>query len=127
MQVFANPAADITEEAPEGDGTIQAINLSMTPTGQVGINTATPRQTLDVNGTIASQGRMGSVIMDTPVPADGEWHDITPELEGCHMFEVVAGIGIRYSGRYALVHAIAINTCAPNKRWWHWGIRTPSI
>lgn len=125
LQVFANPVADITDENPEGSETVQAISLSMTPKGQVGINNAAPRQALDVNGTIASQGRMGSAMIDTPVPADGEWHDITPELEGCHMFEVVAGIGIRYSGRYALAHAIAINTCAPNKRWWHWGDKNP--
>ncbi|HDR2161134.1 TPA: hypothetical protein QCG56_003021 [Enterobacter cancerogenus] len=122
LHVFANPQADITDDS---SAPAQAINLSMTPTGKVGINTATPQQTLDVNGTVASQGRMGGRFIDTPVPADGEWHDITPELEGCHMFEVVAGVGIRYSGRYALAHAIAINTCAPNKHWWHLSDKNP--
>lgn len=125
LHIFANPLADITEESPDNTATVHAINLSMTPKGNVGINTPTPKQTLDVNGTVASQGRMGVVFIDTPIPADGEWHDITPELEGCHMFEVVAGIGIRYSGRYALIHAIAINTCAPNKHWWHWRDKNP--
>ncbi|MFC0139632.1 hypothetical protein ACFFJN_05855 [Erwinia mallotivora] len=125
LQISANPIADITDENPAESEATQAVNLSMTPKGQVGINTATPQQTLDVNGTIASLARMGSVLTDTPIPADGEWHDITPELEGCHMFEIVAGIGIRYSGRYALVHAIAINTCAPNKRWWQRGDKNP--
>lgn len=118
LHIFANRDADITEDAPDADPADPVINLSMTPKGNVGINTATPKQALDVNGTVASQGRMGIVFIETPIPADGEWHDITPELEGCHMLEVVAGIGIRYSGRYALAHAIAINTCAPNKRWW---------
>ena len=118
LHIFANPEADITRADADNNTPAQAINLSMTPQGYVGINTATPRQTLEVNGTVASQGRMGIVFIDSPVPADGEWHDITPELEGCHMLEVVAGIGIRYSGRYALAHAIAINTCAPNRRWW---------
>ncbi|HFK5792705.1 TPA: hypothetical protein ACG0DR_001047 [Enterobacter asburiae] len=125
LQVFANPDADITEDNVGTDGAIKAINLSMTPTGNVGVNTATPTQTLDVNGTIASKGRMGGVLITTSIPADGEWHDITPDLEGCHMFEVVAGVGIRYSGRYALVHAIAINTCAPNRQWWHWRDKNP--
>ena len=118
LHIFANPEADITRADADNNAPAQAVNLSMTPHGYVGINTATPRQALEVNGTVASQGRKGIVFIDTPVPADGEWHDITPELEGCHMLEVVAGIGIRYSGRYALAHAIAINTCAPNKRWW---------
>jgi hypothetical protein len=118
LHIFANQDANISEENPDNNPTDPLINLSMTPKGNVGINTATPKQALDVNGTVASQGRMGMVFIETPIPADGEWHDITPELEGCHMLEVVAGIGIRYSGRYALAHAIAINTCAPNKRWW---------
>ncbi|MCL6350641.1 hypothetical protein [Pectobacterium polaris] len=125
LHIFASPEADITEENPNNTEAIQAINIAMTPTGNVGINTVTPKQTLDVNGTVASQGRMGVVFIDTPIPADGEWHDITHDLEGCHMFEVVAGIGIRYSGRYALTHAIAINTCAPNKHWWQWRDKNP--
>ncbi|CAK9885824.1 MAG: hypothetical protein XXXJIFNMEKO3_02241 [Candidatus Erwinia impunctatus] len=118
LHIFANPEAEITGETQDTSTANHNINLAMTPKGDVGINTATPKQTLDVNGTVASTGRMGGVLIDNPIPADGEWHDTTPELEGCHMFEVVAGIGVRYSGRYALVHAIAINTCAPNKHWW---------
>ncbi|MEY8711547.1 hypothetical protein [Mangrovibacter phragmitis] len=125
LHIFANPEADITDDNPDNTATTQAINLALTPQGNVGINTATPKQTLDVNGTVASQGRMGTTLIETPVPADGEWHDITPELEGCHMLEVVAGIGIRHSGRYALVHAVAINTCAPNKHWWQWQDKNP--
>ena len=127
LQIFSNPKANLAEDSDPFTQTDRepAINLSMTAQGHVGINTATPRQTLDVNGTIAAHGRMGTQLLDSPIPADGQWHDITPELEGCHMFEVVAGIGIQHSGRYALAHALAINTCAPNKHWWQWHDKNP--
>lgn len=125
LHIYANPDADLTQGNTSEPDTKQIINLSMTPKGNVGINTATPKKTLDVNGTVSSQGRMGTVWINTPIPADGEWHDITPELEGCYLFEIVAGIGIRHTGRYALVHAIAINTCAPDRHWWQWKAKNP--
>ncbi|HCS63526.1 MAG TPA: hypothetical protein DIW64_05235 [Cellvibrio sp.] len=76
----------------------------------VGINKENPQTTLDVDGTIASNGRMGKVG-DMAAPADGEWHDITSALTGCEAFEIVAGVGGQDAdGKYALVHAIALNT-----------------
>jgi hypothetical protein len=76
----------------------------------VGINKETPESTLDVEGTIASSGRMGK-FSEMETPADGEWWDITPVLTGCEAFEVVAGVGGQDSeGKYALLHAIALNT-----------------
>jgi hypothetical protein len=76
----------------------------------VGINKENPQTTLDVEGTIASSGRMGKVG-DMAVPADGEWHDISGALTGCEAFEIVAGVGGQDAdGKYALVHAIALNT-----------------
>lgn len=76
----------------------------------VGINKETPEATLDVEGTIASSGRMGKAN-EMEAPADGEWWDITPALTGCEAFEVVAGVGGQDSdGKYALLHAIALNT-----------------
>lgn len=76
----------------------------------VGINKENPQATLDVEGTIASTGRMGKVG-EMPVPADGEWHDITSALTGCEAFEIVAGVGGQDAdGKYALLHAFALNT-----------------
>ncbi|SBS31958.1 hypothetical protein MSP8886_02293 [Marinomonas spartinae] len=109
----------------EGQETTHTPNLTLTIDGKAGIQTDTPKHTLDVHGVIGSQGRIGSQLVDTPIPANGQWHDITPELEGCNMLEVVAGIGIRHSGRYALLHAIATNTCAPNSWWWQWRKKNP--
>jgi hypothetical protein len=71
---------------------------------------------VDVAGVLRMQGRMGT---DDTVAADGRWHDITPNLVGCHGFEVMAGAGREGSGQYALMHAIALNTFNPNRPWWN--------
>ncbi|MDR7088938.1 MULTISPECIES: hypothetical protein [Cellvibrio] len=90
----------------QGSGSDGQNNLRVA----VGINKENPQTTLDVEGTIASSGRMGKVG-DMAAPADGEWHDITSALTGCEAFEVVAGVGGQDAdGKYALVHAIALNT-----------------
>lgn len=75
----------------------------------VGINNANPQTTLDVAGTIASEGRRGK-SGELAAPADGEWHDITAALTGCEAFEIVAGVGGQDNdGKYALLHAFALN------------------
>lgn len=76
----------------------------------VGINKENPQTTLDVEGTIASTGRMGK-SGEMAVAADGEWYDITSALTGCEAFEIVAGVGGQDAdGKYALLHAVALNT-----------------
>jgi len=76
----------------------------------VGVGTRAPECTLDVNGIMACEGRMGKENMELTVAADGEWHDITEQLTGCEAFEVMAGVGGQESeGKFALTHAIAMN------------------
>lgn len=54
----------------------------------------------------------------SPVPADGNWHDITGWLSGCQAFEVMAGTSGRAGqGRYALLHAFALNAFNPSRGW----------
>lgn len=86
---------------------------------RVGINTASPQHTLDVAGVVASRGRVGTyapAAADT-LRADGQWHNLSGPLEGCQCLEVVAGVGQRGSGRYALMHAVAMNTYHPTMGW----------
>ncbi len=90
--------------------------------GRVGIGTDTPEATLDVAGVVRAEGRLGAPTTQNGevlrVPADGEWHRITGELLGCHAFEVTAGVGGQpRSGRFALMHAVAMNTYNPTVRW----------
>lgn len=82
--------------------------------GRVGINQPNPSYALDVDGVIRSTGRLGGTQNgENSVPADGKWHDITGSLDGCHAFEVMAGVGNARRGRYALLHARALNTFNP--------------
>jgi hypothetical protein len=96
----------------------------------VGINTTEPKYALDVGGVIGAQGRIGRYPLprDTILPANGQWQFITDELQGCQGFEVVAGVGGRRGrGRYALLHAIALNTYNPDPGWFSLFLRKRPI
>jgi hypothetical protein len=64
------------------------------------------------------------------VPADGKWHSIIDNLEGCHAFEVVAkAAGPAKSRNEALTHVIALTSAAgssasvqqaPARGAWFW-------
>lgn len=82
--------------------------------GRLGINTEEPKYELDVNGVIGQKGRMGTAF-NGKIPADGNWHKIASNLNGCFMFEVVAGVGKKKTGKYALLHATAISTYGKSK------------
>lgn len=78
---------------------------------RVGINNNNPGHEMDVNGVVASDGRIGREgRRENKVRADGEWHPIITGLDGCQAFEIMAGVGKQRSGRYALLHAFALNT-----------------
>ncbi|VFQ45358.1 hypothetical protein [Desulfoluna butyratoxydans] len=83
--------------------------LTLTPEGKVGIGCEDPRSDLDLHGTIAMEGRTGR-FGNGVIPADGRWHTLVNGLDGCQAFEVMAGAGKKREGRYALVHAVALNT-----------------
>ncbi len=109
-------------ENPNGS-TNQFTTLSLTREegqgqGKIGVNlelNKQPEYELDVGGVIKSEGRIGGSLNDhNAVLADGKWHDISGELTGCHALEIMAGVGgERRKGRYALMHAFALNTFNP--------------
>lgn len=82
--------------------------------GNIGIGTTKPMSTLDVNGIVHMQGRMGTYANGV-VPADGNWYTITPKLSDCHAFEVIAKVGKKGKGLYAMIHAIALSTFGKSK------------
>lgn len=90
--------AVLTLLGPDGDGRTD---------GRIGVNTRHPRHQLDVDGVVASSGRVGAVG-SRPAPADAEWHTIGGPYQGCTALEVTAGAGRRDSGKYALMHAFAL-------------------
>ncbi len=82
--------------------------------GHVGVNKLDPAHALDVGGVIAAQGRIGAnPDNQKTVAADGRWHNVTGALSGCQAFEVMAGVGSKGTGRYALMNALAMNTFNP--------------
>ncbi|MGC9419695.1 MAG: hypothetical protein ACP5EN_12065 [Rhodovulum sp.] len=110
------PPVDADPDAPASAG------LSLTRDGRAGVNVADPLWRLDVGGVARMAGRIGVTSETIPdVPADGDWHDITPALTGCQAFEVMAGAGGEVTeGRYALLHAIAMNAYHPRNPILNW-------
>lgn len=113
--VFRNRRVDreggLDEES--GEATAKADStLCLGAGGRVGVNKEQPAAELDVNGVVAAVGRRGTYQAGL-VPADGKWQAITGELRGCHAFEVMAGVGKKKTGKYALLHATALNTHHP--------------
>ncbi|MEL6358393.1 MAG: adhesin [Bacteroidota bacterium] len=82
--------------------------LFIKPDGKVGLGTTDPTSKLDVAGNINMQGRRGTYATGQ-VPGDSEWHSITPPLNHCHAFEVVAQIGKPGRGLYSIIHATALS------------------
>jgi hypothetical protein len=48
--------------------------------------------------------------------ADGEFHPLVKNLHGCHAYEVIAAVGHRGTGHFAMLHGVALNTFNPS--WW---------
>ncbi|MEM8998648.1 MAG: adhesin [Bacteroidota bacterium] len=107
---------ELQQEGTKGLGIVEPISSESSETrlffrsgGNVGVNTQEPKTTLEVNGILATTSRVGTYIMDT-APADGQWHTIIPNLDGCVAFEVMAQVGKEKTGKYALLQAMALST-----------------
>jgi hypothetical protein len=83
--------------------------LTLTQDKKVGINNTEPKHELDVNGTVAMRQRVGT-YQQGRVLADGNWHVILEKLNGCQAFDIIAGIGKKRTGKYAILHAYALST-----------------
>lgn len=94
--------------APVSDEETKNV-LYLQKTGEVGVGTKKPRTTLEVDGILGVSSQVGTYKLDT-VPADGEWHDIITDLDGCVAFEIIAQVGKEKTGKYALLHAHAVST-----------------
>jgi len=101
--------------------------------GKVGLGKDSPDQLLDVNGLIASQGRVGT-FCEGQVEADGDWHNVFDTklgLHGCNAYEIMAyAEGASGEGKFSLMHAIAISTLGNSRpkisktrahhgKWWN--------
>jgi len=107
---------DLSEEAPQGLGIVEPISdtekntrIFLKKGGNIGVDTNTPQTSLDVNGILGAKSRVGTYKLAT-IPADGKWHDIISDLNGCTAFEIVAQVGKEKTGKYALLFGHALST-----------------
>ena len=82
--------------------------LFLKENGNVGIGSLNPTAKLEVGGNIKMHGRRGT-YSDGEVPGDSKWHNITPRLNHCHAFDVMAKIGKPGRGLYSILHATALS------------------
>jgi hypothetical protein len=68
-----------------------------------------PKKEKEDSEWIESKGRVGKYSRENTVPADGDWHTITPTLNYCQAFEIVARTGVKNTGKHAILHAIAVS------------------
>ena len=69
---------------------------------------------LDVGGFAAMEGRTGT-FRRGQLPADGKWHTMIEKLDNCQAFEIMARAGNRGSGRFAILHALALSAFGRSK------------
>lgn len=89
--------------------------ISFSNDGKVGIGNKKPDFALDISGTMSSWGRAGKTG-EKEVFADGKWHAIIENLNGCNAFEIIAGTGKEKTGKYSLMHAFAVNAFHDRKK-----------
>ena len=114
--VFNAPGVETAAEPKSRPAPVLALDKRR----RVGVGTSEPKQALDVVGTIVCTARIGRAPdpkEHSQAMADGEWHDLTGNLQGCQAIEIMACAGDRQSGRYALLHATALNTYNPRLSW----------
>lgn len=106
------------------DSEKQDPHLFIKESGDIGIGNKTPKETLDVSGIIASDGRIGNIQGE--LPADGKWYNVFGKnnlykdkeklLTGVNAFEILAyARGEVKKGRYSLLHAIITSTWGRSK------------
>ena len=67
-----------------------------------------PNLKLDVKGLLGMSGRVGTYRMGT-IPAGGKWHKVVTGLDNCQAFEVMARTGRKGTGKFSIMHAIAVS------------------
>lgn len=87
-------------------------------------------QSVLIKGKLSMSERQGT-FREGSVPANGQWQDISEDLEGSWALEVVAGCGKRHSGKHAVLVATATHCYGSRpdirKTSSHFGIRGNKI
>ncbi len=106
-----NRGFTISEPTPEGKSNPR---IFFKKGGFTGIETLDPQTTFHVHGIAGADSRMGT-FKNGLIAANGHWHTVVPDLDGCNAFEIVAQVGKVHTGKYAMAHAIAVSTFGKSK------------
>lgn len=68
----------------------------------------------EIKGFIGAEGRKGTYKSGT-VEANGGWHKIVEGLNNCQGFEIMARTGKKGSGKFSIMHAIALSAFGKSK------------
>ena len=90
--------------------------------GKVGIGTTKPQHALQVEGTVAMNGRIGNYLVGEDKPANGEWQDLIigedgKGLTGYNAYEIIATTDVK-NNNYAITFATAVTSL---NRYWFLG------
>jgi hypothetical protein len=109
IQPFLPPGTNPADTKKKQD----AASVFFHTDGKMGIGKeCDKRYKVDVNGFIGMEGRMGT-FKSGKVQADGKWHPVIRDLENGQAFEILARTGIKGSGKFAIMHAIALSVFGP--------------
>jgi hypothetical protein len=84
--------------------------------GRLGIGTkSTDKFGLQVRGYTGMEGRIGTFGSGS-VPASGKWQDMPGlvNLNNCNAYEIIARTGWKGTGKFAILHAIAVCAYGPS-------------
>jgi hypothetical protein len=129
---FVNKVSDRELKESNYNGAHENKNLPTSFTGKVGINTTSPVNDLDVNGSIGMKMRMGmfwdAKINPRQIIADGNWHSVITNLKQMIAFEIISAVQCP-EGKYAMYYSVAINAFGKTRKirplqrshssWWH--------
>jgi len=104
-------ALRITPFSESGNAATNNNSFFFHTNGSLGLGTpADEKYRLQIaNGFTGMYARSGTFATGK-VPANGKWHPIITQLNNCQAFEVVARTGVKHSGKFAMMHAIAVST-----------------
>jgi hypothetical protein len=108
--IVLSPGAGNNQETPAAEN-----SFFFGKDGKMGIGKkAEENFKLEINGFVGMKGRIGTYKAGQ-IDADGQWHTILEGLDNCNGFEVLARAGKKGTGKFALLHAIALATFGHSK------------
>ncbi len=103
------PLDDTSGDALSDEKKKDGVSTFLHQDGSVGFGKrCEPDLRAEFKGFAGMEGRKGT-YRHGYVPADGKWHIVAEDLDNCQAFEVMARTGKKGSGKFSIMHAIALS------------------